>query len=58
MSGKKVTYLSQEIENENFASLIGTDLSEGEKPETRKELKPWREKLRRLPLNIVAKPEA
>ena len=58
MSGEKVTYLSEEIENENFASHVATQLSEAENPETRKELKLWREKLYRLSLNIVAKPEA
>ena len=58
LSGEQVTYLSMEMENEDMATLVATQLAEADKPKTLKELEPWRKLLKQLPVRIQAKPEA
>ena len=58
LSGERVTFLSMEMENEDMSTLVTTQLSEADKPTTRKELVRWRKVLNQLPLNILTKPEA
>ena len=53
-----MTFISQEMANKDVASLVATQLSEADKPQTKKELEPWRKKLTQLKLNIVTTQEA